>query len=50
MVLAEDCLAKLMDSKVDTKMENTMDYMMSDTESSVAALLETSVKHTPHFD
>ena len=50
MVLAEDCLAKLMDSKVDTKMENTVDYMMSDTESCVAALLETSVKHTPHFD
>jgi integrator complex subunit 5 len=50
--LAEDCLAaKLMDSKVDTKMENTVDYMMmSDTESCVAALLETSVKHTPHFD
>lgn len=48
--LAADCLAKLMDSKVDTKMENTVDYMMSDTESCVAALLETSVKHTPHFD
>ena len=31
--LAADCLAKLMDSKVDTKMENTVDYMMSDTES-----------------
>jgi len=48
--LAADCLAKLMDSKVDTKIENTMDNMMSDTESCVAALLETSVKHTPHFD
>jgi len=48
--LAADCLAKLMDSKVDTKIENTVDYMMSDTESCVAALLETSVKHTPHFD
>jgi len=48
--LAADCLAKLMDSKVNTKMENTVDYMMSDTESCVAALLETSVKHTPHFD
>lgn len=48
--LAADCLARLMDSKVDTKMENTVDYMMSDTESCVAALLETSVKHTPHFD
>ena len=45
--LAEDCLAKLMDSKVDTKMENTVDYMMSNTESCcVATLLETSVKHT----
>jgi integrator complex subunit 5 len=39
-----------MDSKVDTKLENTVDYMISDTESCVAALLETSVKHTPHFD
>jgi integrator complex subunit 5 len=48
--LAEDCLAKLMDSKLDTKMENTVDFMMSDTESCVAALLETSVKHNPHFD
>jgi len=48
--LAADCLAKLMDSKVDTKMEINVDYMMSDTESCVAALLETSVKHTPHFD
>jgi len=48
--LNADCLAKLMDSKVDTKMEHTVDYMMSDTESCVAALLETSVKHTPHFD
>ena len=34
-----------MDSKVDTKMGNTVDYMMSDIESFVAALLETSVKH-----
>ena len=46
-LLAEDCLAKLMDSKVDTKMENAVDYMMSDTESCcVATLLETSLKHT----
>jgi len=48
--LAADCLAKLMDSKVDTKMDNMVDNMMSDTESCVAGLLETSVKHAPHFD
>jgi len=48
--LAADCLAKLMDNKVDTKFENSPDYTMSDTESCVAALLETSVRHTPHFD
>jgi len=46
--LSADCLSRLMDSKVETK--EVVGSEMSDTESCIAALLETSVKHTPHFD
>jgi len=49
--LSAECLTKLMDAKVDTKMmSDAGPGVMSDTESCIAALLETSVKHTPHFD
>ena len=46
--LSADCLSKLMDCSVENK--ELIGSTMSDTESCVAALLETSVRHTPHFD
>ena len=48
--LSADCLAKLMDSKVNTGGVTSGSSIMSDTDSCIAALLETSVKHAPHFD
>ena len=50
LTLSADCLSKLMDSKVNTRGVGSEGAMMSDTESCIASLLETSVKHAPHFD
>ena len=48
--LSADCLSKLMDSRVNTGGVTTGGAIMADTEGCITALLETSVKHAPHFD
>ena len=49
--LSADCLSRLMDSTCETgEMGGPASSTMSDTESCVAALLQTSVNHNPHFD
>ena len=52
--LSADCLSRLMDSSCETSQVagpvSSTSSTMSDTESCVAALLETSVNHNPHFD
>ena len=54
--LSADCLSRLMDSSCETSEVAGPDWTrgstssVSDTESCIAALLETSVNHNPHFD